>query len=43
VQKRRLARLLLVVALGAGSAGGLAACGGSKAGDGITSPPSTSK
>ena len=43
MQKRRLARLLLVAALAAGSAGGLAACGGSKAGDGITSPPSSTK
>ena len=43
MQKRRLARLLLVAALAGGWAGGLAACGGSKAGDGVTSPPSTSK
>ena len=42
MQKRRLARLLLVVALAVGSAGGLAACGGARAGDGQTSPPSTS-
>jgi hypothetical protein len=43
VLKRRITRLLLVAALAAGSAAGVAACGGSKAGDGQTSPPSTSK
>lgn len=39
VQKRRLARLVLVLALLAAVEAG---CGGSKAGDGQTSPPSTS-
>jgi hypothetical protein len=44
VQKRRLARLLLVAFLATGSAGALTACGGgAKAGDGVMSPPSTSK
>ena len=44
MQKRRLARLLLVVALATGTAGALAACGGgARAGDGVMSPPSTTK
>lgn len=42
--KRRLARLLVVAVLAVGSTAGLAACGGgAKAGDGQTSPPSTTK
>ncbi len=41
--RRRFARLAFVVALAVGTAAGLAACGGATAGDGITSPPSTSE
>jgi len=41
VHKRRVAKLILVVALAAGLGGGLGACGGAKAGDGVTNPPST--
>lgn len=39
MQKRRLARLVFAIAMVAAAASG---CGGSKAGDGRTSPPSTS-
>jgi len=42
VRTRRLACLVLVVALAVGPAGGLAACsGGAKAGNGVMNPPST--
>ncbi len=41
VQKRRLARLVLTAVLLGGAAVGAAGCGGSKAGSGRTSPPST--
>lgn len=41
--KRRLIRLLVVAAVAAGLTGGTAACGGAEAGDGQTSPPSTTK
>jgi len=40
--KRRITRLVFAAALTAGVALGLAGCGGATAGDGVTSPPSTS-
>jgi len=40
--KRRIARLVFAAALTAGVALGVAGCGGATAGDGVTSPPSTS-
>ena len=43
MHQRRMARFLLVVALASGLASGVTACNGSQAGDGVTSPPSTTK
>ncbi len=46
VQKRRLARLVVIAALVTGAVAGTAlgagGCGGATAGDGVTSPPSSS-